>query len=127
MIDRRVVLLLPEVIRIAVEPNRSGVYALGDVEGDAFRVGYVGRSDHCLWTRLLTHNLLYKFSYFYFQYTATCQEAYYLESKWWHQCLDFGVLLQNKIHPDSPVNTAVACPYCQFATSVEQSFAPHNS
>lgn len=125
MRDRRVVLFLPEAIRLVVAPNRSGTYALGDMEGGEFRVRYVGRSDRCLQTRLLTHERLYQFSYFYFQYTATCREAFHLESKWWHCCIDFDIPLQNQIHPDSPTHMAMSCPYCQFARTVKQSLGPH--
>lgn len=121
--NKCVLLYLPEVVRQVVAPGKSGVYMLGDMIENEFQIRYVGRSDSCLQTRLLNHNHLYKFSYFYFLYTDSPKEAFRLEAKWWHACVDFDIPIINKIHPDSPGNAGLVCPYCQFAQSVKQSIA----
>lgn len=118
---KHVFLFLPEVIRLVVKKGKAGVYALGDVVDDEFSVGYVGRSDTCLQTRLLSHNYLYDFSYFYFQYVETPAEAYAQEAGLWHACVDYGIPIRNRIHPDSPVNAHLKCPYCQSAEIIRQS------
>ena len=106
--------MTPDVIRSVVQKGRPGVYILGDESGGRFVFRYVGRSDHCLQTRLLTHGLLYCCSHFIFSYTATAKEAFERESKWWHDCKNNGVPLLNVIHPDSPSGAWLTCPYCQF-------------
>lgn len=115
---RQVHLFSPETIRRVVSPDKCGVYALGDMEDGEFQVKYVGRSDSCLRTRLLTHNHMYEFTYFYFLYMDSPAAAYRFESRWWHACVDFGVPVINKIHPDSPSNAFLTCPYCRFAQNV---------
>ncbi len=114
-------LFLPEVIRSCVEPMQTGVYMLGDIVDGEFVVGYVGRSDICLQNRLLTHNHLYEFSYFFFQYTNTPEEAFAKEAELWHNCVDYGISISNKIHPDSPAHLYLTCPYCQAARSIQKS------
>ncbi len=114
-------LFLPEVIRSCIEPMKPGVYMLGDVMDGKFVVGYVGRSDICLQKRLLTHNHLYEFSYFFFEYTQTSEEAYIKEAELWHNCVDYKIPIANKIHPDSPGNAHLQCPYCQMARSIQNS------
>ena len=121
MTNKQVYLFLPESIRKFVLPGKCGVYVLGEMIDGEFVVKYVGRSDSCLRTRLLTHNYLYSYSYFYFLYMDSPEDAFRLESQWWHACVDFDIPIINKIHPDSPVNAGLVCPYCQFAQSVKQS------
>ena len=116
-----VFLFLPEMIRELVDEKKAGVYALGEVVDDKFFVGYVGRSDTCLRTRLLSHNYLYDFSYFYFQYAGTPAGAFVKEAGLWHACVDYGMSIRNRIHPDSPVNAHLKCPYCQSAKIIKHS------
>ncbi|MFR5761360.1 MAG: hypothetical protein ACLUFI_06975 [Oscillospiraceae bacterium] len=95
--------MTPDVIRSVVQKHRPGVYILGDDDDGRFTFRYVGRSDHCLQTRLLTHGLLYHCPLFLiFSCTDTAKDAFELESKWWHDCKNNGVHLLNIIHPDSP-------------------------
>lgn len=112
--------MTPDVIRSVVQKNRPGVYVLGDEQDGRFLIRYVGRSDHCLQTRLLTHRLLYCCQYFIFSYTDTAKEAFALESKWWHDCRNNRVPLLNVIHPDSPSGKNLCCPYCQFRREVKE-------
>lgn len=105
----------PDVIRQVIPEECIGVYALGDVEDGVFTVKYVGRSDHSLRRRLLTHNLLYEFSYFIFMKVPTVQKGFELESRWWHDCKLARLPIVNRIHPDAPSGEKVRCPYCDFA------------
>lgn len=112
--------MTPDVIRSVVQKRRPGVYVLGDESNGEFVFRYVGRSDHCLQTRLLNHGLLYHYPYFIFSYTDTAKEAFELESKWWHDCKNNGIHLLNMIHPDSPSGALFACPYCQFQGEIKE-------
>ena len=112
--------MTPDVIRSVVRKHRTGVYILGDDNGGQFIFRYVGRSDRCLQTRLLTHGLLYHCSYFIFLYTDTAKEAFEVESKWWHDCKNSGINLLNIIHPDSPSGMSLPCPYCQFQSGIKE-------
>jgi hypothetical protein len=108
-------LLTPEVVRMVVEPGRPGAYALGHSQGGKFEVGYVGRSDACLQTRLVTHNYLWRFEYFIFRQAASEHEAYVLECEFWHSFKD---QVQNLIHPASPSGSGLSCRYCGFAANI---------
>lgn len=112
--------MTPDVIRSVVQKHRRGVYILGDEKDGRFIYRYVGRSDHCLQTRLLTHGLLYRCSYFVFAYADTAREAFELESKWWHDCKNSGADLLNIIHPDSPSGASFPCPYCEFRNRMKE-------
>lgn len=112
--------MTPDVIRSVVQKRRIGAYVLGDELDGHFIFQYVGRSDHCLQTRLLTHGLLYRCPYFIFLYVNTAKEAFELESKWWHDCKNQSIHLLNVLHPDSPAGQALACPYCQFRSEFKK-------
>lgn len=109
----------PVVIKDVVKPNEPGVYALGH-DDNGFKIGYVGRSDQCLQSRLATHNHLYQFDYFIFKYASSIYEAYYYECQFWHACNDTEIA--NIIHPASPSNSALSCPYCNFAKNMSKLF-----
>lgn len=109
----------PDVIRKVVPSGKIGVYALGDVDGGKFTVKYVGRSDCSLQKRLLTHNMLYQFSYFIFLFTETQEEGFVLEAKWWHDCKVKRLPVANQIHPDSPSRAELKCPYCEFTSGMK--------
>lgn len=109
-----------DVIREAVQKNRLGAYILGNEICGRFVFKYVGRSDYCLQTRLLTHGRLYYCPYFVFFYTDTAKEAFELESKWWHDCINTNVQLINHIHPDAPSGMGLVCPYCQFSHAAKE-------
>lgn len=113
------------VIRQVVPEGCIGVYALGEIEDSRFAVKYVGRSDHSLRRRLLTHNLLYRFSYFIFMVVSSTREGFELESRWWHDCKLARLPLENRIHPDAPSGQKLQCPYCNFAHNVRR-FLPED-
>lgn len=112
--------LTPDAIRLIIPEGCIGVYALGDIEGGQFTIKYVGRSDHSLRRRLLTHNLLYRFSYFIFMTVSSMQECFELESRWWHDCKLAHLPIQNRIHPDAPSGKKIQCPYCDFAHNIRR-------
>jgi len=105
----------PEVVRLVVEPGRPGAYALGHSQEGQFEIGYVGRSDTCLQSRLVTHNHLWRFDYFIFLKAADEYEAYALECEFWHSFQD---QVRNLIHPASPQGSGLGCQYCGFASSI---------
>lgn len=110
----------PDVIRQIIPKECIGVYALGDVENGVFTIKYVGRSDHSLRRRLLTHNLLYEFSYFIFMTVSSTREGFELESRWWHDCKLVHLPIENRIHPDAPSGQKIQCPYCNFAHNIRR-------
>ena len=110
----------PDVIRQMIPEGCIGVYALGDVEDGCFAIKYVGRSDRSLRRRLLTHNLLYEFSYFIFMTVSSTREGFELESRWWHDCKLAHLRVENRIHPDAPSGQKLQCPYCDFAHNIRK-------
>jgi hypothetical protein len=108
-------LFLPEIVRSKVLLKRPGVYLLGNDEA-GFAVKYVGRSDKCLRNRLATHNHLFTYDYFAFMYAKDEREAFFLECQLWHTFQKSS--LNNFIHPASPVNSGIKCPYCHFSKEV---------
>ena len=110
----------PDVIRQIIPEGCIGVYALGDIEEGHFAIKYVGRSDRSLRRRLLTHNLLYEFSYFIFMTVSSTREGFELESRWWHDCKLAHLPVENRIHPDAPSGQKLQCPYCDFAHNIRQ-------
>ncbi|MDA2627280.1 hypothetical protein PDQ36_29445 [Bacillus cereus] len=110
----------PNIVRNVVEPDKPGVYALGN-DRNGFKVGYVGRSDACLQSRLANHNYLYHFDYFIFKYAENVKDAFYFECHFWHASQDKQIT--NLIHPASPKNSRLKCPYCSFANGISKLFA----
>lgn len=102
-----------EEVLAVVKKGHSGAYILGNISSsNAFVPKYVGRSDKCLRTRLLTHNHYYDYDCFIFRYESTPKLAFYDECKWWHDYLGMGINLDNAIHPDFPNGDPMPCPYC---------------
>lgn len=88
-----------------------GNYALGHIEGDAFVVEYVGRSDTDLRERL-PHDIG-QYTHFKVSIASSSLDAYHKECKNWREFGGETGLLDNKIHPDKPDNVKVAfCPIC---------------
>lgn len=111
--------MLPSIIRRTVEADRPGAYLLGELKGSRFDVRYVGRSDSCLKSRLLTHNHLYECSYFTFRYASSPKDAFLMECKAWHDYQGSRGKLLNKIHPAAPAGQHIECPYCHFAQGMK--------
>jgi hypothetical protein len=97
----------PAVLRALVAQGKPGAYTL-------LQMGlpiYVGRSDHCLQTRLVGHPLLPVATHVAWQTCSSPLEAYRLESAWFHQ-LRAAPSLINKIHPARPAGADFNCPFC---------------
>lgn len=87
-----------------VTKTSAGAYILSR---DGKAVHYVGRSDTDLAKRIKSYaneGLNYKF--FWFEYTASPMQAYYLECEWWHKYAP----LDNDNHPAVPPGTYWKCP-----------------
>lgn len=82
-------------------PDAKGVYFLGNIINGNFVIGYVGRSDNSLKSRLLNHNHNKKFKFFSFETVRTKRDGFLLETENWY-LLKFMTI--NKIHPNKPKN-----------------------
>jgi hypothetical protein len=80
-------------------PNNIGIYFLGDIRDGKFVIGYVGRSDDSLKTRLLHHNHTGKFTHFSFQIVKSMREGFILETEYCNLVCGRTI---NKIHPNKP-------------------------
>lgn len=99
--------LVPETVRAVVPPDEFGAYML-------LRRGrpvYVGRSDLCVRTRLVTHPLLGIATHFVWEPCRSRISAFALESFWFHR-LHGKADVMNLIHPASPEDSGVPCPFC---------------
>jgi hypothetical protein len=72
---------------------------------------YVGRSDLCVRTRLATHPLVGIATHFVWEPCRSRIAAFALESLWFHRLHGRpGVI--NSIHPPSPEDSGIRCPFC---------------
>jgi len=95
-----------------VTNTSPGTYVLGYTKtSGTFIVEYVGRSDDDINDRL--HDWVGDYRQFKASYFDTAQEAFEKECAIYH---DFGGndVLDNKIHPDRPVNTSWECSRCHI-------------
>lgn len=111
----------PRVVREVVAAWRVGAYVLGHCDGD-FVPGYIGRSDRSLRERLADHPLCGQFDYFVLRYAINAANAYVAECELWHGSTQSGYCIENRIHPASPRDTGLVCPYCEFANRVAESW-----
>lgn len=72
---------------------------------------YIGRSDHCLRSRLADHWLLKVATHFVWEICSTPRQSYYLESFLFHK-LQATPNILNVIHPAKPVGSQQRCPFC---------------
>lgn len=99
--------LLPHIVRAVVPRSSRGAYLLLRQA----RPVYVGRSDLCVRTRLSTHPLIGVATHFLWEPCRNRMAAFSIESIWFHRLQGRpGVL--NFIHPASPAESGVACPFC---------------
>lgn len=120
--DATPVRLIPEAVRGSVARSTPGAYVLGygvGPGGQVFRPTYVGRSDVCVRTRLVSHAHAGRCDYFIVQYAADRHRAFLLECQFWHAYLQEATTLTNQVHPASPSGTALVCPYCEFARGLQ--------
>ena len=111
------------IVRQVVREPGPGVYALGR-DDSGFLIGYVGRSDHSVRDRLAGHERKGEFDYFIVRYANSAESAYRLECAFWHASIESGGRLVNVIHPATPRDLGLQCPYCHFASHVCRLLAP---
>jgi hypothetical protein len=110
----------PTVLRKTIAAQCAGAYVLGTLVGGVFTAGYVGRSDHCVRERLATHELLGQYDVVEVLYARDAARAFDLECGLWHEHHDAGINLRNRLHPATPQQAALTCPYCEFARGYER-------
>lgn len=94
-------------INKVVAANKIGNYGLGSPNKEGLlMVGYVGRSDGRLRSRLLDHAQSGKYSHFKFSYATSVTEAYHKECRNYHDFKPKG----NSCHPDQPDGVDCRCP-----------------
>lgn len=97
----------PAFVRACIPAGTVGTYLL--LQGE--RPIYVGRSDHCLRTRLVGHELAGEVSHVSFSPCRTPQHAFSVEADWYHRLSDVGGA-RNAIHPARPAGSRMLCPFC---------------
>ncbi len=98
----------PDVLHSLLPPNAIGTYLLLR----NLHPIYVGRSDHCLRTRLLGHELLPLATHVVWELSRSAQRAFHLEAAWFHQLHGNSECL-NRIHPARPCGDRFGCPFCR--------------
>lgn len=90
----------------------SGAYILSRNGNNAH---YVGRSDTNIESRLESWlNEYHNYTHFWFEYTNSQLVAFEIECNLWHKYHP----IDNKIHPDRPVNSNWLCPVCAFFSNI---------
>jgi len=101
------------VIRAMLPPGAVGVYLLLD-----WRVPvYIGRSDHCLRSRLAHHPMLGRATHFAWEPCRGPFQAFCLEAFWYHKILTLD-RHTNLVHPARPAHDKRGCPFCSGRRSV---------
>jgi hypothetical protein len=72
------------ILRSLIPRNTIGVYVLGNYYHGRFDPLYVGRSDTCLLTRLLSHNHRGRATHVVWRVTRSQRQAYYQECCLYH-------------------------------------------
>lgn len=120
--NRRVAVpFAPAWIQALVPPRVSGAYLLLTAHAPI----YIGRSDVCLRSRLLSHELLDKSSHVIWE---PCEPriGFELESFWFHKLRrTTGVL--NRFHPAPPRGQTISCPYCNALRLPNRNAVPAES
>lgn len=103
-----IILLTHENITKHVCKVSAGSYILMDLNRN---IKYVGRSDSDVGERIRSHFNEYPYRLFSFWYAKSAKEAFGQECYLYHRYAKI-TQLDNKIHPDSPDNMDLQCPYC---------------
>lgn len=111
----------PARLRVTIPAQAVGVYMLLKSSAPF----YVGRSDHCLLTRLCGHELLAEATHVVWEPCITVEQAFHMESAWFH-ILGAVSALSNQIHPARPADYYRNCPFCDTRDIVALEYAlPH--
>ena len=105
-----------EVISALIPAKVTGIYIL--LIGE--KIIYVGRSDVCLKTRLLKHELLGVASHFAWELSTNAKHGFHLESFLFHKWQHLNLLNQN--HPGKPANCLYSCPFCYLESNSSLKF-----
>jgi len=98
---------VPQWLRATIPSQAVGVYMLLRDE----KPFYVGRSDHCLVSRLCDHERLLDASHVVWEVCSSAEQAFRLESAWFH-ILSTDGSIENVIHPARPAGYLRQCPFC---------------
>ncbi len=98
---------VPKMVRAMIPTEMIGAYLLIS-NGTPV---YIGRSDHCVQSRLSKHPLLGCVSHFVWEPCQSSLRAFYLEAFWFHKLQNSFDLL-NTIHPARPLGFDHPCPFC---------------
>lgn len=103
--------LATENIDKLIRAKSPGNFALGYIEGKAFIVKHIGRSDFDLNKKL--KDCIGSYSHFKWSYASSSKEAFYKECQNYH---DFGGNdeLDNVNHPEKPTGEYLLCEYCGY-------------
>jgi hypothetical protein len=91
-----------------IPPHTIGTYLL-------LRGGspiYIGRSDCCLRSRLVSHERLGSAEHVVWEIYTSAMAAFYSEAAWFHRLVTSKYCL-NQIHPAAPLGGAATCPLCE--------------
>lgn len=97
----------PRWFKALLPPGVLGAYLL--LQGD--KPFYVGRSDHCLRTRLIGHNLLARATHVCWEVCRSPVHAFHAEAYWYDHFKEVG-RLRNLVHPARPTGDCRPCPFC---------------
>ena len=106
-------------VRIMVPPGVTGVYLFIQNSVPI----YVGRSDYCLQSRLVCHELLAVASHVVWEPCLSSPVAYHLEAFWFHKLRESAGFL-NQIHPACPANYDGECPFCAIGDQTVRTVLP---
>jgi len=102
--------LRKSVIDAEVESGKVGNFALGREEGHEFHVGYVGRADEDLRSKLKEHMEMDEdLTHFKFTYADSPKKAFHKQAEEYHE-FGGGKKLKNPGHPKPPSGMKLRCP-----------------
>ena len=101
-------IVLPDVLKTVIPRGQIGAYLLLN-NGKPI---YIGRSDHCILTRLLRHERIKNATHVVWEPCKSVDQAFALEAAWYHHPQIGGSLI-NQIHPARPKGYQGDCPFCK--------------
>ncbi len=78
---------------------------------------YIGRSDHCLRSRLANHPMLGRATHVAWEPCRGPFQAFCLEAFWYHRILTLDQH-KNLVHPARPAHDERGCPFCSGSETV---------
>jgi hypothetical protein len=118
----RAYLIDQPILAAKIPPRSRGAYVLGKYVGGEFSPLYVGRSDSCLLTRILTHNYRNLATHVAWRIRSSQRDAFHQECALYHTYEEEPWFL-NKVHPASPKGSGLICPFCSYSIEEIDVFA----